>query len=350
MKTNSTYYIDLISRYFYGEATPEEIHELEQWVKDDPANANLFSEYQRTWKTLENAKIETSTDLILEWTSLRSKLKAIADETPATAQDIQSVTVNMVNQKSKYISFYLRIAAIFLLVAIPTYLLLRYFSAPAEKQYAAVTEMFEQTLPDGTIVTLKKGATLSFPSRFEGSFRQVSLTGEAWFEVAHDKTKPFIISAGNVRIRVLGTSFFVNTKTAADTREVILAAGTVRVYYEDRPEKAALLSPGDKAVMTPNGDEIVKSTNDNVNFLSWKTKKMVFSDTPLAEVTAILNEVYNTRITLTGGKVNDCRITSTFDKQSLQSVLNVLKATLDIQVRNSGAGFEVSGQGCNQNK
>ena len=350
MKTESTYHINLITRYFYGEASPGEIRELEQWVKDDPANANLFSEYQSTWKTLENAKIETSTDLIREWTSLRSKLKAIADETPATAQDIQSVTVNMVSQKSKFISFYLRIAAIFLLVAIPTYLLLRYFSAPAEKQYAAVTEMFEQTLPDGTIVTLNKGATLSFPSRFEGSFRKVTLTGEAWFEVAHDKSKPFIISAGNARIRVLGTSFFVNTKTSGNTKEVILSTGIVRVYYENNPEKMALLFPGEKAEMSSDGDEIIKTTNENVNYLSWKTKKMVFSNTPLVEVVALLTEVYNKRITLTGEQMNDCRITATFDNQPLRSVLNVLKATLDFHVRSSGAGIELSGQGCSQKK
>ncbi len=332
MKTESTYHINLITRYFYGEASPGEIRELEQWVKDDPANANLFSEYQSTWKTLENAKIETSTDLILEWTALRSKLKANKAETP------------------KVLSFYLRIAAIFLLLIIPTYLLVRYFSPPAERQFAAVLEMTEQSLPDGTIVTLNKGATLSFPSRFEGSFRKVTLTGEAWFEVAHDKSKPFIISAGNARIRVLGTSFFVNTKTSGNTKEVILSTGIVRVYYENNPEKMALLFPGEKAEMSSDGDEIIKTTNENVNYLSWKTKKMVFSNTPLVEVVALLTEVYNKRITLTGEQMNDCRITATFDNQPLRSVLNVLKATLDFHVRSSGAGIELSGQGCSQKK
>jgi len=168
--------------------------------------------------------------------------------------------------------------------------------------------------------------------------------------VAHDKTKPFIIAVGNVRIRVVGTSFFVNTKTWDDTKEIILSSGVVRVYYDERPEKTAVLLPGDKAELITDGYAITKTTNEDVNFLSWKTKHIVFNNTPLNEAVALLTNVYHTNIRLAEDNLSNCRITTTFDRQSLESVLNVLKATLDLQVRNTGAGIELSGHGCNQVK
>jgi ferric-dicitrate binding protein FerR (iron transport regulator) len=334
MEPTSTHYIDLISRYLFGEGSPGDILELETWVNASPENAALFSEYHKTWKTVENSKIQSSINLDLEFNNLKS--------------EIQTPKSEIRNPKSEIYSWWLRIAATFILLAVPTFFLYRYLALPAEKQLTATAGMVEQTLPDGTVVTLNTGATLSYPTHFEGSFRKVTLQGEAWFEVAHDETKPFIIAAGNVRIRVVGTSFFVNTKTGSDTREVILSSGTVRVYYNDKPEMSRLLLPGDKAELITGGYEITKSANADVNFLAWKTKHLVFSNTPLNEVAALLTKVYQTNIRLAGGNLNDCRITATFDRQSLESVLNVLKATLDLQVRNSGTGIEISGHGCNQ--
>jgi transmembrane sensor len=349
MEINPTYYIDLITRYFYGEATPGEIRELEGWVKSDPANAILFSEYQKTWKTVENARIESSIDLDHEWNRLLPKLQIIKGEIQQPFQSRQITKPNIVHRKAEILFWSLRIAAIFVLLAIPAFFLYSYLSHPAEKQLSAATGMIEHTLPDGTIVTLNTGATLSYPSRFEGSSRNVTLQGEAWFEVAHDKTKPFIVAAGNVRIRVVGTSFFVNTKTWKDTKEIILSSGIVRVYYDDKPIKTALLFPGDKAELASDGYEVVKSANEDLNFLAWKTKHMDFNNTRLNEVVALLTKVYHKNIRLADDRLSDCRITATFDRQSLESVLNVLKATLDLQVRDTGAGIELAGRGCARN-
>jgi transmembrane sensor len=348
MEPTSTHYIDLIARYFFGEATPDEIRGLEAWVKADPANAALFSEYQKTWKTTENAGIESTLNPDLEWNTLVSKLGLKDDLVPSTTHVRLSTQAKIVNRKSEILYFSLRIAAIFLLLVVPAFFLYRYLAVPTEKQLTAATETVEQTLPDGTVVTLNAGATLSYPDHFEGSFRKVTLKGEAWFEVAHDKTKPFVIAAENVRIRVVGTSFFVNTKTPDDTKEVILSSGIVKVYYNDKPEKSALLLPGDKAELITGGYEITRSVNEDVNYLAWKTRRLVFSNTPLNEVVALLTQVYHTNIRLSGAGLSDCTITATFDNQSLESVLNVLKATLDLQVGNSGAGINLSGKGCNQ--
>ena len=79
MKTLSTYYTDLIARYLYGEATPAEIQELEQWVKADPEHAASFSAYQKTWKVMENDRLRSTINLDQEWNALQSKLHVISE-------------------------------------------------------------------------------------------------------------------------------------------------------------------------------------------------------------------------------------------------------------------------------
>ena len=347
METNSTYYIDLITKYFYGEATTEDIIELEAWVKAEPLNADLFSQYQKTWKAVENSRMENSKEVDQEWNKLFYRISPPETRTKSFKTknfDIQNSVFNI--QYSNSLRWFLRIAAIFLLLAIPAFFLYHYLTPPVETHLIAGNEITERTLPDGTVVTLNSGAILTYPSRFEGSFRTVTLQGEAWFEVSPDKSKPFVIAVENVRIRVVGTSFFVNTKTLDNNKEIILATGMVRVYYENKPEKMAILSPGDKAELNTDGYSIIKSTNEDQNYLAWKTKHIVFNNTPLNEVVALLTKVYHTSIRLSDERLSDCRITTTFDKQSLESVLNVLKATLDLQIRNTGAGIELSGHGC----
>ncbi|MCK9424118.1 MAG: FecR domain-containing protein [Bacteroidales bacterium] len=334
MKTSSSYYDDLITRYLSGEASAGEIHTLEHWVKADPANRKVFEEYSKTWSTLGKSRIEYTLNLDMEWNIIQLKIST------SKHKDLRFF------RPSSFVLRLLRVAALLLLLAIPTFLLFRYFLHPVEKQFSAQNDVVSCKLPDGTAVTLNKGATLVYPSRFNDSPRLVTLKGEAWFEVSPDKTKPFIISAENVRIRVVGTSFLVNTITSNNSKEIILSSGKVKVYFEDRPDKNAVLSPGEKVELITDGYAIHKNINTDVNYLSWKTKHMVFNNTPLPDVVTLLVNVYHTSILIYDDSLKNCRITATFDHQSLESVLNVLKATLDLQVRNSGSGIQISGHGC----
>lgn len=348
MKTSSSYYDGLITRYFCGEASAGEIQTLEQWIKDDSANRKVFEEYSKTWSALEKSRIESTINLDEEWNALRLKISSIRHKDLRFFRPLSFILrpTSFILRPSSFVLRFLRIAAVLLLLAIPTFVLLRYFLHPVEKHCSAGNDVVSCTLPDGTAVTLNNGATLVYPSRFNDSSRLVALKGEAWFEVSPDKTKPFIISAENVRIQVVGTSFLVNTVTSNNSKEIILSSGKVKVYFENRPDKNAVLSPGEKAELITHGYAILKEINTNVNYLSWKTKRMVFNNTPFPEVVAILAKVYHTPILIYGDNLNNCRITATFDHQTLESVLNVLKATLDLQVRNSGSGIQISGHGC----
>jgi ferric-dicitrate binding protein FerR (iron transport regulator) len=350
MKTDPTYHIDLITRYFIGESTPEDIQNLEDWVKSDPANGEIFRDYSRAWKAVEASRLEYSLNTDQEWNILKAKLATKLQESKTETQNLKPEARNLKpetrNLKPEILTWSLRIAAGLLLLLIPAFLIYRSLSSQNDVQIAASDAISEYTLPDGTKVTLNKGATITYPSEFTGTTRKISLTGEGWFEVTHDAAHPFVIDAGTAMIEVLGTSFSVNTNSSGNHEEVILQTGKVKVFLGDEPTVQVILAPGEKASIASNARSIVKMVNEDENFLAWKTKRMVFSNTALNEVVALLSEVYDVNIRISDNRISECKITATFDQQSLESVLNVLKATLDLQIGKTGNAIEISGAGC----
>ncbi len=354
MENNSTRFIDLITRHFSNETTGSENEILAEWLKSDTENLKLFKEYQKTWEIFEKARIEEQMDLDAEWEKLEGKILEIKEipvfnqqPVPAIRQQVKSIRYRFINRPLPiYYQRVIKIAAVIILIAIPTFLFLLYLMQPESKKLNASTGIIESRLPDGTSVTLNTGSLLEYPSRFSGSKRDIILAGEAWFEVAHDKTKPFIISNGKVRIEVLGTSFYVNTKNTTGNIDVILSNGKIALYYNDRPSVQVLLTPGEKAEILKEQEKISKSSNDNENFLSWKTKIFVFNDDPMSEIIQALNKVYHANIKLTNNNISNCRITATFDNQSLESILNVLKSTVNLTISYKGSEIEISGDGC----
>ena len=107
-----------------------------------------------------------------------------------------------------------------------------------------------------------------------------------------------------------------------------------------------ILEPGEKAEFSKAEQKITKSENNNENYMAFKTKKLVFSDTPLSEIVETLNSIYQSNIKLKNNNIAGCRITVSFDNQSLDAILNVLKATVDLNVNKTNSGIEISGNGC----
>jgi len=330
MDKNATYYETLFTRYLSGEATAAEVSELSSWLRADAENLKLFREVRKAWSFQESIQIKNNTDLDHEWKALTEKI-GIA-ETP--------ISRNLQVQTRRRFT---RVAAILLLLIIPTALYLMFFMQAGEDVLYAEQQMVESTLPDGTEVALNTGSSLHYPSTFRGEERKVSLQGEAYFDVAHDKQKAFVINAEDMQIRVLGTSFYVNTNGDDNTMEVVLIEGSVQLDFNG---KQMLLEPGDKAVVLRQHGEIVKQQNDNPNLLAWKTRKLRFDDTPIHEIIDVLNKVYHKQFVVLNPEINNCRITATFEGQSLQAVLLVLQSTIDIAVRPNGDMIELSGSGC----
>jgi len=330
MGENNTYYEDLISRYLGGEASPEDISRLEAWLEADPANKAIFREMRRAWSIDSALRVDQLLDTDVEWAGMAERI-GISEEPKSRQMSTQT-------RRS-----FLRIAAVFLLLIIPSMVYYWFFLPAGRDLLVAETHMVETELSDGTQVALNAGSTLNYPKEFEGKERKVSLDGEAYFDVAHVDKKAFVINARDLNIRVLGTSFYVNTRAENQTMEVVLMEGSVQLEYND---KNMLLEPGDKAVVLLQHGDIVKQTNRDPNLLAWKTRKLQFDNTPMQEIVEVLENVYHKKIVVLNPDINNCRITATFERESLETVLMVLQSTIDIRVRPNGDSIELSGKGC----
>ncbi len=335
METDQLYYIDLITSYFSGELNSEEIQILSGIMSSSPENKKIFEDYANTWQLLEQDAVEKSVDVNKEWLQFSETKKL------RSFDEIESDFINKTPVKNLKFTLYARIAAIFILVALSSVWFYSYLNKTTQQVLTASNTSLETTLSDGSHITLNSGATISYPSHFANDKRKMTLDGEACFEVKHDEAHPFLITSGNVCIEVLGTSFYVNTKNASGNVEVVLTSGKVAVYYADKPENKIILAPGERIEVPKTEQQLTKTINADENYLAWKTKKIVFNDQPLSNIVQQLNKVYHTNITISQADIADYKMTATFDHQELNSVLNVIKATLDVNITKKGDTFVI---------
>ena len=192
------------------------------------------------------------------------------------------------------------------------------------------------TLPDGTVISLNSDTKIRYPKQFAENTREVTIEGEAFFKVKPNKAKPFIIHAGNAQIKVLGTSFNVNAYPAERTLEVIVETGKVQFLNKtalSKENSELILTPGEKGTLEYSGNSLIKSANQNPNFLAWKTRNLVFKATLLSEVVETLEKVYKVNIRLADPKLNELLLTAQFNDYSLDFILKVIETTFEIEVQ-----------------
>lgn len=310
--------IHLAGQRLTGEASPEELARLDELLSDEE-NRQFFSELEKVWDGTDKADGITREDVNEEWKRLRSEIR---------------------QEKRSSFSF-LKIAASIALITIIGVAL--YFTNRSDQEYLIAEQVQTQHLNDGSIVTLNARSELSYPEVFDGETREVQLKGEAFFEVERNPEKPFIIQTSSVEVGVLGTSFSVRAREEEETATVVVSSGSVEVSYNG---ESIVLDIGEKGILDKSTGSLFKLVNDDPNFLSWKTKKFTFDDIPLQDVVAILNNAYNEQILLKEEAIIQCPVTVSFDGQSLESILEILKATLNLTVQKTSEGIEISGQGC----
>jgi transmembrane sensor len=184
------------------------------------------------------------------------------------------------------------------------------------------------TLSDGTKVWLNAASSLSYPATFSGKERRVELVGEAYFEVHHDASQPFIVSTRGQQIRVLGTSFNVNAYQDDNKTVTTLVNGRVQLS-RDGNDEAPQLHPGEQSVLAGAGFEIAKV--DASLFVAWKDGQFRFKATPLIEVMRQVERWYNLDIDYTGIPT-DIQIHASISKdKKLSTVLHALEKITDLK-------------------
>lgn len=189
------------------------------------------------------------------------------------------------------------------------------------KEFTATTAWGQKmsiTLADGTKVRLNSGSTLRYPEKFIANTREVALEGEAFFEVTKNTKKPFIISSGAIKTKVLGTSFNINTYDNEEDIEVTVATGKVSVASN---EEEVFLGPSEQGVFNKKEAKITKATIDINAVLQWKEGILHFEDASLKEVTASLEKWYGVQFVFDNKALEKCRLTATYDNESLHAIL-----------------------------
>ena len=184
------------------------------------------------------------------------------------------------------------------------------------------------TLPDGTVAYLNSNSNLTYPKKFRGNNRTVTLSGEAFFKVSKNPLKPFIIETHAAQIKVLGTSFNVNT-VGNNRVEVLVKTGVVSLTSSQNIKNMLYLKRGDYGVV--EAGEVNTAKAPGVNYLSWQTKKFQFNNDKLKDVTEILSHAYAKKIVLESDSLATARLTSTYNQASLNTVIQSLCLTFHLK-------------------
>ena len=234
---------------------------------------------------------------------------------------------------------WLRIAAsITLLIGLSVFVW-KLATTPDQVNIASLDEKINVTFPDGSSGVLNTNSTFTFLEKF-GDERLVSFEGEAYFDIKKSE-KPFIIEMGEVQVRVLGTAF--NLVTSNEDVELTVERGLVAFEKDGEQTKVAA---GLKAVFTKADNRVTITENQTLNVATWIDGLLEFNDTPFADVILDLESHFDVTFDVTNENINNCKVTVTFSKNSLQEVMETLESMLGIQMKQKEGKVIISGQGC----
>ena len=195
--------------------------------------------------------------------------------------------------------------------------------------FAPLGSRISFSLPDGTEGWLNSGSSLEYKIPFNNN-RQVAISGEAWFDVAHDAGHPFEIAVGDSKVKVLGTKFNLEAYPEEDHIEVALEEGKVefstpglQLDIEMKPDERLVLHDG----------EITINITDASKFAGWKEGKLIFRGDPMSEVARRMGRWYNVSVEVADKELEGYTIHGTFQDDSLEEVLRYLSMTSPIRYR-----------------
>ena len=329
---------NLIVKHLTGEASDAEENALKEWITMSKENELIYTKLKRAFELTgkhynthgyENIDVNEE----IEWNRFVK-----------TIDQRNEKSVHFVPER-KQNNAWLRIAAAILLI-VASGIVVNYFSSQSGNQIYVTAENTETvTLPDGSTVFLNRNSELAFKKSFGEKHRVVSLSGEGFFEVVPDSQSPFIIEIHQAEVTVLGTSFNIQSYIGRDELEVTVETGIVK-FNPKMIDQDVELRAGEKGVFGIQTRKLVKDVNKDVNYIAWKTKRIVFDGNNLEEVAGVLRSVYGIEVVISENVSETCQVTVTFDNQSLDAVLNVLKSTLDLTYKMERNKIEITKAGC----
>ncbi len=326
----------LVSKYLAHQMEEDELAALEAWRKNHPEE----------FKALRSL-----------WYGARADRQAFSAERAKQRlnQRIDALEAENLQQRQQKTHYWLKVAASISLLCIVA--ATAYFFAPWQplheggqaswiEKSTGKSQIAVLTLPDGTQVKLNADSKISYSPKFDqDQTREVFLQGEAFFEVTHDPQHPFIVQAGKLSTKVLGTSFVVSAYPQDETTKVTVASGKVEVHLP-HGLPTTLLLPGRQMVCNPAEKTWHEQAVTLQHALAWTEGRLVFHNATLSEVARVLGRYYDVRVLFATEDLKNCQLTASFEKETLFHVLDAIGYINDMQYTFEEGVVTLTGTGC----
>ncbi len=347
---------ELLARYLAGEASAPEIREVEEWAAESDENEAELAAWKKTWEKTQAPSEEKQFNTDAAWLKVKSRIRPATEEKPAVPfTPSHDTRIRKLNNESTGSKWWRVAAAVLFLIGIFSVL---YW--PEQKDQFADADIitinsFESTsivhLPDSSTVTLNPNSSLKYHTDFKGGERIVAFTGVAQFDVQKNAAKPFVIQTEKGFVRVLGTSFIVNTTKEKDKLRVSVQEGKVLVSHEkksepERDSSAVIILPGQQADLDRDEEVIKVSVVDPVLQRFEFDKTLVFEHTDLKTVTELLSKMFNKKVQLKNPQLMSCPLTATFKNQELPEIMEIIAATFGLDLVSTDSTYTLDGKGC----
>jgi ferric-dicitrate binding protein FerR (iron transport regulator) len=307
---------DLLVKHLLGETNREEQIIVQQWIQASNENEKHFEQLKMIWEQSKISAKLSAIDVDAAWNKFSKRLQQDSYQPKAKVFPIRS----LLNWQS--------VAAMLIVFVITA--ILWFNNGGSKEQLTKVKSanaVLTDTLKDGSIITLNQYASIEYDRAFSGTERKVKLKGEAFFSVAPDKQKPFIVSANNAVITVVGTSF--NVKAIDSLTEIIVETGIVQVRTSTG---SVVLTKGEKVIINHNGEISSKQHTSDKLYNYYRSKQFICDNTPLYKLVELLSQAYKQKIVIADDEKAKEPLTATFNNESLDTVLDVVAETLNLKI------------------
>jgi ferric-dicitrate binding protein FerR (iron transport regulator) len=325
-----------ITSYLAGECSPAEQQVIAGLIHTDSDYSEVYAALKQIWDNplfqpvSENYKVDNA------WLNVSKHISDNPLSVVPHSRFRKSGTIRLLKYAAS-------IAAV-LMVAFTVFQLSHQNKAVMKSFASGSAVSSPVALSDGSHIVLNAGSEVKYREKFGSDGREVYFWGEAFFEIASDPTRPFVIETGDARIKVLGTSFNVKAYPNTGITEVVVNTGTVLFYHVDNNNNIlgqVVLQKGDKGIYDRISRKLAKMRNNNPNFISWKTGILVFDQTSLDKVMEVVGEKYGVTFHIKDSELSRLKLTATFDNESLDSVLEVLSLVHKLQFTHNGKDYLV---------
>ncbi len=328
--------IRLFDKFIANKCTSAEIEKVFSWLQEQPEMLSEKKLFKNYWDKIEPADDENSDQARQRLDRIHHTINLHRSEHLDTG-NIRFLT----GPKASVIRLLSR-AAVILLIPVITLLVYTslfqsgHFASHNKRQKIEILSppgsRTHLELADGTKVWLNHSSKLVYPERFTGKTRTVQLIGEAYFEVAPDKAKPFIVESDGMALKAVGTTFNVRAYPEDPDYEATLETGKVFILKNTPGKQATFfhMEPGQHFVLNRATNRHSLKTEELTKYVSWKEGKLIFKDDHMDAVAEQLSRWFSVKISLSDPGLRELTYTATFVDEPLSQILEMMEVVMPI--------------------